>query len=831
MLSLPFPTISEVNFRCIVVRRGTSLNCPRTLVRKRKDSTLSNDEGCENKSIHSAYSSDSHATDDMATPPSDRLIMEEYIVSMSRLADISDLKMRLQNYCGISANYLKLGKAEEIVTNNELSGNDPLRSCVNVTTIPDNQGPCSQLAKLPVTCDNGSTLVTAPILLMAFESTLRARPPIISEEEDTDSTEEEVNSSQEGDMTLSTIEEGKLPSLATSASGEGSTQSKGSIKRQRALEVQLQLYGDHQECYTFDTDPTPLSKAMSRILWPKSSPDFKLGLRVDAIDHRNHWYPGTVVEIIETEDQQLKQQPKQQWNGEGDAKGSTTKVRIHFDNFSSKWDELYGIEHFHRGQVRPLYSHATPRNKPLEFLVHHRHGIMSNPKNKPSPTTNSTNSNNNSTASLFGQSFFLQCHSEWSTARAGAHILAQASRFLQSYYPQMGTTEPLCNGIAHTTQKEDDSISSNINRSNSEDTYKALEDARNVIADIIRVLIEIDRKYVKCALSLGRGANDQQPHRSSRSLRNPSSFNATNMTMSLSKKLSSLLPRLPFEVRVCAADLPFGGYGNTPTDEVTFPFSLVRTIGNYMNAKLAIVLHWHAIRPELSSSASTSSRGRSKTNAAPNNNKPSDGSIVLYSAPIKHVHKETHSLLESASEDSVDNHHVKTPRNRKKGPCHGGMQLGVCLTEFCKEQQLPEGWKCPKCKVDREGRQSMKLWRLPDLLTFHIKRFNCSARWREKISTKVNFPLTGLDLGEWCDLESPALSSDDSNVYDLIGVINHLGGMTGGHYVAVCKATQCGTDGSEEIAHSFNGYRVSCYVRYSAYIAISTVSITFDLFR
>ena len=140
------------------------------------------------------------------------------------------------------------------------------------------------------------------------------------------------------------------------------------------------------------------------------------------------------------------------------------------------------------------------------------------------------------------------------------------------------------------------------------------------------------------------------------------------------------------------------------------------------------------------------------------------------------------------------------------------MHLGVCLTEFCKEQQLPEGWKCPKCKVDREGQQSMKLWRLPDLLTFHIKRFNCSARWREKISTKVNFPLTGLDLGEWCDLESPALSSGESNVYDLIGVINHLGGMTGGHYVAVCKATQCGTDGSEEVAHSFNGYGVSCYV-------------------
>jgi hypothetical protein len=96
----------------------------------------------------------------------------------------------------------------------------------------------------------------------------------------------------------------------------------------------------------------------------------------------------------------------------------------------------------------------------------------------------------------------------------------------------------------------------------------------------------------------------------------------------------------------------------------------------------------------------------------------------------------------------------------------------------------------------------MDLWRLPDLLTFHIKRFNCSARWREKITTKVNFPLTGLDMSEWCHLESP---STESNVYDLIGVMNHYGGMTGGHYVAMCKATACGSDGSEEVAYNFPG--------------------------
>jgi len=61
-------------------------------------------------------------------------------------------------------------------------------------------------------------------------------------------------------------------------------------------------------------------------------------------------------------------------------------------------------------------------------------------------------------------------------------------------------------------------------------------------------------------------------------------------------------------------------------------------------------------------------------------------------------------------------------------------------------------------------------------------------------------------MKDWCDDDSPAMQgSDDSYVYDLIGVVNHLGGMTGGHYVANCKASVCSPIGSEEVEHNFNG--------------------------
>eukprot|EP00536_Pseudo-nitzschia_multiseries_P003756 jgi/Psemu1/252978/estExt_Genewise1Plus.C_590051 len=75
-------------------------------------------------------------------------------------------------------------------------------------------------------------------------------------------------------------------------------------------------------------------------------------------------------------------------------------------------------------------------------------------------------------------------------------------------------------------------------------------------------------------------------------------------------------------------------------------------------------------------------------------------------------------------------------------------------------------WRCPRCKDFRPGaKQNLVLWRLPDILTIHMKRFRSSEKWREKITTKVNFPLTGLDMRKWCHEESPVLEtieSDDS---------------------------------------------------------------------
>ena len=724
MLSLPFPTVAEVIFQCTIVRRATALNCPNTLASVGKKTSSSRDKIRSSANIPS--------------PPSKELIFEEYLIPMSRLADIGDLKMKLQNLSGIPLKDLRVCKREDIPTSIGDSRNSFTNTYTKVTALPDKEGPCVKLLQSESLDDVSSPTIAR---IIAFETTLRMRP-----------VQSLLASSGVSTNSGASTKHGETTDDETTASEfscDDSNRAASNAALQDRLEEKLaqehlKVYGDDKECTVFDTNPTPLAKVISRSLWPKTTKDFTLGLRVDAIDHRNHWFPGSVIEIV-VDGGGVKEEKPEGEEEEADEEPSepVAKVKIHFDNFSAKWDETYSIESFTEGRVCPLYSHATPRPKPTEFVVHHR-GVDRKTKKKY----------------LFGQSVFIQCHNEWSTARAGAHILAQASRFLE---------------VSHF---KSNSNGEKLNAVDMKIAEKERHEARKIISKVIEALIRSDRKYVESAIKNGSEAQKDE---------DASPFDVSNMSQILSKKLSEVLPLLPFDVRVTTANSPLGAND----EEASFPFSLVRTIGNYMNARHALVLHWREKPDNVNPNGSTSSSKRHGQ--------------FLYSPPFLASHPQSRDLLKEDQKDPSGGNALK----RHPSSSHGGLHIGVCLTEFCKEQSLDATgcWRCPQCKVEREGKQSMTLWNLPDLLTFHLKRFNASSRWREKISTKVDFPLTGLNMREWCNKESPLCleSDDEAFVYDLVGVVNHYGGMTGGHYVATCKATACSPDGEEEVAYNFNG--------------------------
>ncbi|PLN81832.1 ubiquitin carbon terminal hydrolase [Aspergillus taichungensis] len=114
-----------------------------------------------------------------------------------------------------------------------------------------------------------------------------------------------------------------------------------------------------------------------------------------------------------------------------------------------------------------------------------------------------------------------------------------------------------------------------------------------------------------------------------------------------------------------------------------------------------------------------------------------------------------------------------------------GVSLYECLDEFNKEEVLSENdaWYCPRCKEHRRASKKFELWKTPDILVMHLKRFSATRSFRDKLDLLVDFPVEGLDMTG--RVECP--EEGKSLIYDLFAVDNHYGGLGGGHYTAYAK--------------------------------------------
>ncbi|XP_078059866.1 ubiquitin carboxyl-terminal hydrolase 19 [Mustelus asterias] len=137
--------------------------------------------------------------------------------------------------------------------------------------------------------------------------------------------------------------------------------------------------------------------------------------------------------------------------------------------------------------------------------------------------------------------------------------------------------------------------------------------------------------------------------------------------------------------------------------------------------------------------------------------------------------------------ESKELEYVEDPSSANEAARAGYFTLEQCLNLFTKPEVLApeEAWYCPKCKQHREASKQLMLWWLPNVLIIQLKRFSFrNFIWRDKINDMVEFPIRNLDLSKFCigvkDVRQPP-------VYDLYAVINHYGGMIGGHYTAYAR--------------------------------------------
>lgn len=130
-------------------------------------------------------------------------------------------------------------------------------------------------------------------------------------------------------------------------------------------------------------------------------------------------------------------------------------------------------------------------------------------------------------------------------------------------------------------------------------------------------------------------------------------------------------------------------------------------------------------------------------------------------------------------------------------------------------------------KVENKGVskaiKSAKFWELPNVLHFLLQRFEYSfaGSGMVKVNDRFEFPQE-LDMKEFMDPESP----DKDTVYDLFGVLIHMGVAQAGHYEALMKigdewmlfnddeVTKVGADAIEQTFGGQNTFSSAYFVTY-----------------
>ena len=99
-----------------------------------------------------------------------------------------------------------------------------------------------------------------------------------------------------------------------------------------------------------------------------------------------------------------------------------------------------------------------------------------------------------------------------------------------------------------------------------------------------------------------------------------------------------------------------------------------------------------------------------------------------------------------------------------------------CLNEFTKKEELENyDSKNPSDKYYRK----LSFWKTPTLLIICFKRFNNMSH---KINHNISFPIHNLDLSRYS-----MKYEEESTMYNLYAVCNHIGNSFSGHYYAYCK--------------------------------------------
>ncbi|KAL2469493.1 Ubiquitin carboxyl-terminal hydrolase 2 [Abeliophyllum distichum] len=193
-------------------------------------------------------------------------------------------------------------------------------------------------------------------------------------------------------------------------------------------------------------------------------------------------------------------------------------------------------------------------------------------------------------------------------------------------------------------------------------------------------------------------------------------------------------------------------------------------------------------------------------------------------AKVKHVMGNAEKYVSHTSDDSLKNREVignrnsmlenyphaemnpiapqledRKPESVSASPGPAEASCSSCQNEVSEE----DGVDSEKLKVKRDATKRILIDKAPSILTIHLKRFSQDARGRlSKLNGHVNFRET-IDLKRYMD---PRCTERAVDVYRLVGVVEHLGTMRGGHYVAYVRGGAKGENGDCVWYHASDAY-------------------------
>jgi hypothetical protein len=579
--------------------------------------------------------------------------------------------------------------------------------------------------------------------------------------------------------------------------------------------------------------------------WPSSLSGLAVGCRVDALDSRGNWFAGSIVEHwkVTSKDLPLLKQTFQECEAAGQSitslpNESGLHIRVHFDNYSAKWDEWLSARDFANGRVQPVYTHTTRKTQIYHLTVYHRRI-----KDVPTLISNSSldpkKQATDSGIDLVGVPFIVPVEPWRSCEHLYRHVVEQAFRFAsteeirvfleQALQPYLQRVYNMQQSIKEGQQQQQPEFATESSSSNgrmhiSDGLLSSISWPQESLPFTVRIASFGNVAVAPSSLVLASRRAEQ--------LQQPTRVSVSNMSASAKYGREHVV------------------WEGTP-----FPADRNRPAGNLVHQKLCIVVDWkplyrtnspNILTPAVVSAAASTASSSSMRTGPHGSSQASRGGTGL-----SHSHADSgipgvpsNALVDSrfvmpeyddeesfvaamqAYRESVNvsgNHRSNSSTGlqsaRTSGTTAGnassntskdrGVSLQECLKAYAGQEELLDEntWKCDKCLKHSKATVSTSLQRFPDTLIIHIKRFNMTARFGEKIKTLVNFPLRGLDLypfstecmknsshtdslpqkrnvlsrnGEepMCGTGGLGKSSSSCSqryVYDLYGVTNHIG--------------------------------------------------------